>query len=105
MRVDSEILVLGARKAKSRKGRREDDEAWHDMRIGNTRHSLTEESALSALAICSPAVLKQPIDTASYDEARSLSLSQTVCLHFHFLDLRPKHKGFHPQFIKAVGDL
>ena len=104
MCVASEFPVLVAIKAKSRKGRREDDKAWDDAQIGNTRHSLTEESALSALAICSPAVLKQAIDTASHDEVRSLSLSRIVVCR-HFLDLRAKHKGFHPQLIKAVGDL
>ena len=103
MRVASEFLVPVAIKAKSREGRREDDEARGDTQIGNTRHSLTEESALSTLAICRPAVHKCAVDTASYDEARSLSHKEIVCLHF--LDLRAKHKGFHPQIIKAVGEL
>ena len=103
MRISSEFPVLVSIKAKSRKGRREDDEAWHDAQIGNTRHSLTEESALSAPSLWCPSVLKCAVDTASYDEARSLSYKRIVCLHF--LDLRPKHKGFHPQIIKAVGDL
>ena len=103
VRISWEFPVVVATEVKSRKGRREDDEARGDTPIGNTRHSLTEESALSALVICSPGVHKRAIDTASYDEVRSLSHRRIVCLHF--LDLRPKHKGFHLQITKAVGDL
>ena len=58
MRVVSEFLVLVATEVKSREACREDDEARGDTQIGNTRHSLTEEGTLSALAICWPSVHK-----------------------------------------------